>query len=210
MTATAPSKKARQSGRTREALLSECLLLAAQRGFSRTSIDDIAQAAGVTKGAMYWHFASKDELFHAMLERIRELWQQVVHLPVSARQSPAQRLAQLFESYAELFRGSPEICLFLQQVLLDRHHKKYSAQVAKVFEKTARFIAAIIDEGKAAGEVRKDVDSMTVAHVILGMLAGASQQASTARAQPLQRLLSEARAMTLAYLTPAGVRIASR
>jgi hypothetical protein len=72
--------------------------------------------------------------------------------------------------------------------------------VAQVFAKTARFIAGIIDQGKAVGEIRRKVDSMTVAHMILGMLAGASQQASTARAQPLNKLLSEARAMTLAYL----------
>jgi AcrR family transcriptional regulator len=203
------SRKARQSGRTREALLSKSLLLVAQRGLSKTSIDHIAQAAGVTKGAMYWHFASKDDLFHAILDRIHERWHEVVHLPVSAQHSPTQRLAQLFESYAELFRGSPEICLFLQQVLLDQHDKKYSAQVAKVFAKTARFIADMIEEGKAAGEIHQHVDAITVAHVILGMLAGASQQASTARAQTLPRLLSEAKAMTLAYLTGAGVRIAS-
>jgi AcrR family transcriptional regulator len=199
--ATAGSSKAQQSGRTREALLSRSLILIAQRGFSNTSIDHIAAAAGVTKGAMYWHFASKDELFHAILDRIRERWHEVVHVPVSAQRTPVARLGQLFDSYAELFRDSPEICLFLQQVLLDRHNTKYSAQVAKVFGKTARFVADIIDEGKAARKTRQTVDSMTVAHVILGMLAGASQQAATARAQPLDRLLREAKAMTLAYLT---------
>jgi AcrR family transcriptional regulator len=120
MRPAAVSRKARQSGRTREALLSHSLRLVASRGFSRTSIDHIGRAAGVTKGAMYWHFASKDDLFLAILDRIRERWQQVVHAPVSARQTPTARLVQLFESYGELFRGSPEICLFLQQALLDR------------------------------------------------------------------------------------------
>ena len=67
----------------------------------------------------------------------------------SARQTPTERLVQLFESYGELFRGSPDICLFLQQALLDQHNRKYSAQVAQVFAKTARFIAGIIDEGKS-------------------------------------------------------------
>jgi AcrR family transcriptional regulator len=201
MITAAGSRKAQQSGRTREALLATSLRLVAQRGFSTTSIDDIAREAGVTKGAMYWHFASKGDLFGAILDRIRDQWQEVVHAPVSARRSPVERLAQLFDSYAELFRGRPEICLFLQQVLLDRHNQGFSAEVAKVFAKTARFIAAILDAGKAAGTIRRDIDSLTMAHVILGTLAGASQQAATARAQPLARLLSEARAMTLAYLT---------
>jgi AcrR family transcriptional regulator len=197
-----PSRKARQSGRTREALLSRSLVLVAERGLSRTSIDHIAKAAGVTKGAMYWHFSSKDDLFVAILDRIRERWQQVVHVPVSARQTSTDRLVQLFESYADLFSKSPEICLFLQQALLDQHDRKHSALVAKVFAKTARFIAGIIDRGKAADEIRPDVDPMATAHMILGMLAGASQQASISAAQPLRKLLSTARAMTLAYLVP--------
>ena len=194
------SRKARQSARTREALVTQSLALVAERGLSRTSIDHIAKAAGVTKGAMYWHFASKDDLFLAILDRIRDRWQHVVHARVSARQTPTDRLSQLFESYGELFRESPEICLFMQQALLDQHNRKHSAQVARVFASTARFIADIIDTGKTTGEIRPEVDPMTIAHMILGMLAGASQQATISRSQPLRKLLSAAKAMTLAYV----------
>jgi AcrR family transcriptional regulator len=194
------SKKAQQSAKTREALLSTCLLLFAERGFASTSIDEIARAAGVTKGAMYWHFASKEDLFQAILDRIRSRWQEVVHAPVSARQAPLERIAQLFDSYAELFRESPEICLFMQQVLLDQHNKLFSAQVAKVFSKTARFIANIIDEGKQAGVIEPEVDALTTAHSILGALSGASQQAMTTRGLTLSRLIAESKAMTMAYL----------
>jgi AcrR family transcriptional regulator len=194
------SSKAQRSERTREALLSRCLRLFAERGFSSTSVDDIASAAGVTKGAMYWHFASKDELFHAILDRIRERWLAVVHVPVSARSSPAAQLEHLFDAYAEFFRESPDVCLFLQQVLLDRQNRASAAQVARVFTSTARFIAGILDEGKARGVMRADVGSLTTAHMIVGMLAGASQQACATRARTLQQLLAEAKAMTLAYL----------
>ncbi len=199
-TDAAVSRKAQQSARTREALLSTCLQLFAARGFASTSIDEIARAAGVTKGAMYWHFASKDDLFQAILDRIRSRWQEVVLQPVTARQTALDRLSQLFESYAELFRESPEICLFLQQVLLDQHNKLFSAQVAKVFSKTARFIAGIIDEGKAAGVIKPEIDSLTTAHLILGTLAGASQQSMTARALTLPRLIADAKMMALAYV----------
>ena len=201
MPAAAVSRKAQQSTRTREALLAKCLCLFAERGFAGTSIDEIARAAGVTKGAMYWHFESKDHLFQAILDRIRTRWQEVVHRPVSARRDPLDRLAQLFDSYADLFRESPEICLFLQKILLDRHNEGFSAQVAAVFATTARFVAGIIDEGKRAGAMRRSIESLTTAHVILGMLAGASQQASTAHAPSLKRLLAEAKAMTLAYVS---------
>jgi AcrR family transcriptional regulator len=152
---------------------------------------------------MYWHFSSKDEIFHTILDRIREQWQTAVHAPVSSLSRPEAQIEQLFDGYAELFRESPEICLFLQQVTLDRHNKAFAARVAKVFASTARFIAGIVEEGKASGVMRADVDSLTMAQMILGMLAGASQQASTstgANARTLQQLISEAKAMTLARL----------
>ncbi|ALT00232.1 TetR family transcriptional regulator [Lacimicrobium alkaliphilum] len=42
-----------------------------EQGVSRTTLDKIARAAGVTRGAVYWHFDNKSDLFSAMLERIR-------------------------------------------------------------------------------------------------------------------------------------------
>src|SRR5262249_6393225 len=142
----AVSKKAQRSERTREALLARCLHLFAQRGFSSTSVDDVASPAGVTKRAMYWHLSSKDETFHAILDGIREQWLAIVHVPVSAERAPDAQLARLFDAYADLFHQSPDICLFLQQVALDRQNKAFAARVAKVFASTARFIAGIIDQ----------------------------------------------------------------
>ncbi len=54
---------------TREALLDAAEVLFAQRGVSRTSLQEIAKTAGVTRGAVYWHFKDKAELFNAMMER---------------------------------------------------------------------------------------------------------------------------------------------
>lgn len=55
---------------TREALLDAAERVFQQRGVSRTSLNDIAQAAGVTRGALYWHFKDKAALFNAMMHRV--------------------------------------------------------------------------------------------------------------------------------------------
>ena len=61
----------------REALLDAALAVFAERGYRRASIDGVAQRAGYSKGAVYWHFASKDDLFFSLLEsRIEEPWRQ--------------------------------------------------------------------------------------------------------------------------------------
>ncbi|WP_423457618.1 TetR family transcriptional regulator [Ottowia sp. VDI28] len=55
---------------TRTALLDAAERVFQLRGVSRTSLSDIAQAAGVTRGALYWHFKDKAALFNAMMERV--------------------------------------------------------------------------------------------------------------------------------------------
>jgi TetR/AcrR family acrAB operon transcriptional repressor len=55
---------------TRHLLLDAAELVFSQKGVSRTSLNDIAQAAGVSRGAIYWHFKNKADLFNAMMDRI--------------------------------------------------------------------------------------------------------------------------------------------
>ncbi len=55
---------------TRNNLLDAAELLFQARGVSRTSLNDIAQAAGTTRGAIYWHFKDKADLFNAMMQRV--------------------------------------------------------------------------------------------------------------------------------------------
>ena len=55
---------------TRSALLDAAEQLFLDQGVSRTTLQDVALAAGVTRGAVYWHFADKGALFNAMLERV--------------------------------------------------------------------------------------------------------------------------------------------
>lgn len=68
---------------TRERLLDAAELVFFEKGVSRTSLNDIAEAAGVSRGAIYWHFKNKADLFNAMMERttlpIEDSMQQIGH-----------------------------------------------------------------------------------------------------------------------------------
>ncbi len=63
-------KKAEQSEATRTALLQAARELFTERGYAGTATEDIAQRAGVTRGALYYQFGDKSGLFHAVLEGI--------------------------------------------------------------------------------------------------------------------------------------------
>lgn len=55
---------------TRSKLLDAAELVFYEKGVSRASLGDIARAAGATRGAVYWHFKDKIDLFHAMMDRV--------------------------------------------------------------------------------------------------------------------------------------------
>ncbi|MGF6242823.1 TetR/AcrR family acrAB operon transcriptional repressor [Paraburkholderia sp. GAS38] len=55
---------------TRAGILDAAEQVFFEKGVSRTSLADIAQAAGVTRGAIYWHFANKGDLFNEMFDRV--------------------------------------------------------------------------------------------------------------------------------------------
>ena len=55
---------------TRDRILDAAERLFQQRGVSRTSLHELALAAGVTRGAVYWHFNDKADVFNAMMARV--------------------------------------------------------------------------------------------------------------------------------------------
>ncbi len=88
---------------TRHALLDAAERLFDEKGVSRTSLQDIAQAAGATRGAIYWHFKDKADLFNAMLERaIGPLEQMLIEDPVAG--AGVSSVQQVHEATVETLR----------------------------------------------------------------------------------------------------------
>ncbi len=100
---------------TRHRLLDAAELLFQARGVSRTSLNDIALQAGATRGAIYWHFKDKADLFNAMIERVT--------LPLE-------------ESFQRMGQGrSPDPLQDIRGAMLDALHRAASdAQTRRVFE----------------------------------------------------------------------------
>lgn len=78
---------------TRHSLLDAAELLFQSQGVSRTSLNDIARQAGTSRGAIYWHFRDKADLFNAMMERVTLPLEQ--SLDDAGRDDDTDPLAQL-------------------------------------------------------------------------------------------------------------------
>ena len=182
--------KAHQSAETREGIISAALRLFAERGFASASIAEITEAAGITKGAIYWHFDSKDALFKAILDQIRHDWQDAVRNPLQRESDPLRKIELLFDQYALFLKREPEVCLFLQRVLLESEGD-YAKQVARVFDRTQVFVAAILEDAKRAGQLDSQLDSAIAARTILISLTGVTAHCHASPALSVDAIVAE-------------------
>src|SRR5882757_7124899 len=89
----ARSLKAEQSEATRAALVAVARALFAERGYAAVGTEEIVRTAGVTRGALYHHFAGKKELFEAVYEDVeRQLVEQIAASAISSAADPLQAL----------------------------------------------------------------------------------------------------------------------
>src|SRR5207249_12000803 len=98
-----PASKAVRGDQSRRDLMNVAIDCFARYGYQATSIDRIAKAAGVTKGALYYHFKDKEELlFEAVKNRVGQFERRVVSdLPAEAGAPAALRqLARLCHEHA--------------------------------------------------------------------------------------------------------------
>src|ERR1700733_3394344 len=70
----APPPTPRRRGSLDQVLVDAAMDLFASYGYRGTSLSRIARAAGVTKGALYWHFSDKEEFFLAVVEKVLHEW----------------------------------------------------------------------------------------------------------------------------------------
>lgn len=83
---------------TRNSLLDAAERVFYEKGVSRASLSDIAQAAGATRGAIYWHFKDKVVLFNAMMDRVTHPLEQVGSKSASmATLPPLERLRSMVD-----------------------------------------------------------------------------------------------------------------
>jgi AcrR family transcriptional regulator len=92
-----------ESEETRQRILDAAETVFLDVGVSRASLDRIASEAGVTRGAIYWHFANKQELFAAMIGRVHDLHEAVLARSFIDHEDPLQGVLEWALEVIDLF-----------------------------------------------------------------------------------------------------------
>jgi AcrR family transcriptional regulator len=155
-------------------LLDAALAVFAERGYRNARIDDVAEAAGVTKGAVYHHFANKEQLLSRAIEHYLAKAFGDLDALLRGEKGPASMRIRLL-----LRRGfgsaDPNRRRVLALLLQDLRHdvpRAYRQWLAGGPMNGWRLLANLIEEGKASGEFRADVDAESAARVVIaGLMA---------------------------------------
>jgi AcrR family transcriptional regulator len=107
---------------TRDALINAAMPVFRSNGYELTTVDDIARFAGLTTGAIYASFASKDELFYAAVSLVEgrfESWVGEVVRDLSPSSSVRDRLAAYLHATAAFLRAEPDLMAFRSSSWVD-------------------------------------------------------------------------------------------
>ena len=168
------TQKQIQSEQTRQRIIQAATQLFARKGFYGTSIAHLAQAIGLTKGALYHHFESKDALFFAVVASVRDDWNREVARDVVQGEDAITRLGILLDEHTRLLNENDMLCLVLSRLMAEMEdaNPEYAAVIHEMYEELIGFIEHIIQKGQTTGELRSDLDARLLAFSIVGVLRG--------------------------------------
>ena len=123
-------KTKEEAQETRNAILDAAELVFQEHGVSRTSLAEIAAAAGVTRGAIYWHFANKADLFDAMVQRVfGQLEAKLAELEEIPDENPVDLLRKLAFHFLERVVNDPS---YFRMVEISWHKCEYVGEMAAI------------------------------------------------------------------------------
>jgi TetR/AcrR family transcriptional regulator len=156
-------------GTARERILRAAANLYARRGFRGTSVREVAEAAGVTKPLVLYHFDSMEALFSTLLHESVSRCRREAEETLSRSGSTTDRLRGLLRAQVSQAREAPEVAAFAYEVMTMPGMLPlgfdYRSEGREIFEIYVRLIA----EGQRRGEFRA-LDARVAAAVLFGTL----------------------------------------
>jgi AcrR family transcriptional regulator len=170
-------KMMKKSDKTREFILARCAPVFNQKGFVGTSLSDLENATGLTKGCIYGLFNSKEELAVECFEYARVLIHERMDCEARQKENAVEKLQAIFDMY----RTFPDYwpikggCPILNtSIEADDTNPQLQEHVVKALESWRRLFSSIITKGIRNGEIKPEANPHVVATLFIALLEGAT------------------------------------
>lgn len=161
----------------RDGLMTTAIDCFARYGYAGTSIDRIARAAGVTKGALYYHFRDKEELLFAAVKERIDAWERFVVERVGGLDDPAEALRTIARISAANATSDNlrRFVLTLMVEALDTN-AALSSEFREMLRRFRSFHRHLIRAGQERRTFRDDLDPAVAAETFVSGILGAEVQ----------------------------------
>lgn len=158
----------------RQQIINAAIICFAERGFHKATLQDVVQASGLSPGSIYCHFASKDEIVHAVIrERHGKDLQSLEH--ASHAKTLDDALAQLADAFFLGSRRREDRAwrrLAVQLWAESLHDSKLSAAVRDGVDKPRTVLADLLRKARARGELPATLEPEPTALVLIAAFQG--------------------------------------
>ncbi|ALI98006.1 TetR/AcrR family transcriptional regulator [Rufibacter tibetensis] len=188
----APQSK---SERTRQLIIERSAVLFNQKGFAGTSYQDLIEATGVTKGCLYGHFSSKEELAVAAFEFAAQTLIERVGSVMAPYEKAGERLRALLDFY-RTYLTNPVIAggcpLLNTAVEADDNQPVLHERVVRVLNRLHKGVGNLIELGKEQGEFHTSADTAAIATFFIATVEGGILLGKAyGEEKPLQTVLNQ-------------------
>ena len=165
-------RNAQRSEETSQSILDAAAQLFAEKGYDATGVAEICSRAGVSKGAFYYHFRSKQAVFLAVVAR----WLQALEISLDAGalagRTVVERLLAMSHAFQRIMASqSEQMALILEFWTQASRDETVRDAVIAPYHRFQAFFEILIEEGIRAGDIRP-VDPTTGSQVLLSMASG--------------------------------------
>jgi AcrR family transcriptional regulator len=176
-------RRLRDPERTRERLLQSAFREVHRSGFQSAGIDTILAATNVTKGALYYHFESKEALGYAIVEEViakivRDGWLR----PLLSHGQPIDILIGIVRRLParpeDIRAGCPLLNLSQEMSPLDEQFRK---RLERIFLSWQQGVATLLRKGQSQGSVRRNLNPDEAASFLIAMVEGYASLAKNAQ-----------------------------
>lgn len=150
--------------------------LAAEQNPSEITTLAIAQRMGLTQGALFRHFPTKDSVFEAVMDWVAKQLLGRIEKSASQNASPLAALEAMFMAHIDFICEHPGVPRMLFGELQRAADTPAKRAVQIMIGRYSERLAALIERGKSLGEVASEIDTATAATLFIGTIQGLVMQ----------------------------------
>jgi AcrR family transcriptional regulator len=157
-------------------IIDAALRLAQERSPALITTTDIAQAVGVTQGALFKHFDNKDALWLAAMEWVREHLMARIEAAASDSNDPLDALEKVFDAHVDFAAQHPGVPRLIFHELQQPAESPLKESVRGLMKSYRQLLLGLIKQAVQSGQIAAELDAPAAATLFVGILQGLVMQ----------------------------------